>query len=124
DMAPPAWLPCSRACAYQVGDLVEAAFYYSTYFNGVKEFVAHLSDDSKDRIAKELLNMEELPAQLATIKANFQDWWLPLPHLEQSFPCMDPFASKLNQVLKKNPGLVSWRILLELSMGPLLNSMV
>ncbi|QQP48845.1 Uncharacterized protein FKW44_009286 [Caligus rogercresseyi] len=44
----------------------------STYFNGVKDFLGHLSDDSIDIVmAKELLNMKELPAQLANIKANF-----------------------------------------------------
>ncbi|QQP36264.1 Uncharacterized protein FKW44_021310 [Caligus rogercresseyi] len=60
---------------------LEAAFYYSTYFNGVKEFMGHLSDDSIDIVkAKVLLNMEELPAQLATIKANFSGLVAALSH--------------------------------------------
>ncbi|QQP57513.1 Uncharacterized protein FKW44_002528 [Caligus rogercresseyi] len=61
--------------------------------------------------AKELLNMEELPAQLATIKANFSGLVAAIIALEERLPLREsqgiiekPFASKLNQVLQKNPG--------------------
>ena len=97
-----------------------AAEYYADNFQTVQAFVEDLDDDSQAIItAKKLFKNKELPAQLAVIKANFMALVCSITSLEERIPLVgsmaivdqlkrtlliEPFATKLDSVLKKNPG--------------------
>lgn len=99
----------------------------------VKVFVNNLEDDSQAIIsAKDLLQDDEIPAQLVSIKANFAPLVKAISALEERIPLvqsvdivenvkkhllLEPFASKLNFILNKNPGYQKMRNIANLLIG-------
>ncbi len=99
---------------------MEAAFYYCEHFNKIKEFMAELSEDNQVIMkSKELFASSELQGQLAIVKGTFTSLVAPIASLEEHLPLVEsikivsrikeelvlkPFASKLSNILQKNPG--------------------
>ncbi|QQP49493.1 Hypothetical protein FKW44_010188, partial [Caligus rogercresseyi] len=66
---------------------------------GIGDFIESLNDDNLAiNKAKKLFKDPKLPGQLAFIKGNFTQLVCAISSLT-----VEPFASKLNSVLKKNP---------------------
>ena len=105
---------------YSRNFLLEAAFYYAENFPAVKAFVLGMDNDSQAMIqAKCVLEDPQLPTELAVIKGTFLviAWSIKALEERQSLVkamevaekvqenlTLEPFARKLNELLKKNPG--------------------
>eukprot|EP00095_Tigriopus_kingsejongensis_P011054 snap_masked-scaffold23_size669530-processed-gene-1.11 protein:Tk11054 transcript:snap_masked-scaffold23_size669530-processed-gene-1.11-mRNA-1 annotation:"PREDICTED: uncharacterized protein LOC100897935" len=101
------------------GTWLKAAFYYTENFAIIKQFIEGMKEDAQSIIeAKKLFKDEEVMAQLTIIRANFQVVVHTITSLEERLPLvqsmqlvenlveklkLEPFATKLVDVLSKNP---------------------
>eukprot|EP00095_Tigriopus_kingsejongensis_P003343 snap_masked-scaffold870_size86522-processed-gene-0.6 protein:Tk03343 transcript:snap_masked-scaffold870_size86522-processed-gene-0.6-mRNA-1 annotation:"PREDICTED: uncharacterized protein LOC100897181" len=99
---------------------LKAAFYYTENFAIIKQFIEGMKEDDQSIIeAKKLFKDEEVMAQLTIIRANFQVVVHTITSLEERLPLvqsmqlveklveklkLEPFATKLADVLSKHPG--------------------